>query len=450
MPEEAIYAMTSLPPNPADPVYLEGCIRSWRDAGLEVRSFNHPSEIPHLERRFEIDFVPVTTTSSDVFGGHFIPVRAMLEWAAARDTAVLLINADIQLKMSRCELKRLRWLCDGGVCCVFRYNHEGETTLSSKEPHGIDAFLLHGRDAGLFSESFLSVGQPFWDYWIPQQFMGSGRSLYCVEFPVAFHRNHARKWSWDNWYRCALEFDRLTGLLGADKSFDRCHQMCAGVRNAMNSAKKPIHAVPTDIRQWAQARFAYRGPKTFLELGAHTGTDTDWLARIPDVTIHAFEPDPRNHPAHYPNVHMHRAAIAGHNGRVAFLLSREGWGREWTYSSSIRQPKHHLQWFPVTFGPTIEVDAVSLDSFTEKFGLGLIDFVWADIQGAEGDMIRGGRDALARTRYLYTEYSDDELYDGQVSLKEMMAMLPDYRVIELWPNDVLLENQRLTRDCAAR
>ena len=92
-----------------------------------------------------------------------------------------------------------------------------------------------------------------------------------------------------------------------------------------------------------------------------------------------------------------------------------------------------------------EVDLITLDSFCEGRGIERIDFIWADIQGAEGDMVRGGRQTLARTRYLYTEYSDEELYENQATLKEILELLPDFRVIELWTDDVLLENQQLKK-----
>jgi FkbM family methyltransferase len=181
----------------------------------------------------------------------------------------------------------------------------------------------------------------------------------------------------------------------------------------------------------------------FLELGAHQGTDTAWMADIPDVTIHAFEPDPRNHQAPRPNVTLHRAAIAERDGQGSLILSQQGWGQEWTHSSSIKRPKNHLQRYPVSFGGAVEVELVALDTFYRQHGLDIIDFIWADIQGAEGEMIRGGRQTLAHTRYLYTEYSDDELYEQQATLRDILDLLPGFRVLELWPDDVLLENRQL-------
>lgn len=215
------------------------------------------------------------------------------------------------------------------------------------------------------------------------------------------------------------------------------------VRQNFDRRKVSIPQRPPDIREWVMRTFGDSRHKTFLELGAHRGSDTAWMAQIPGVTLHAFEPDPRNDQTPLPNVILHRAAVADHDGHGPLILSQQGWGQEWTYSSSIKQPKNHLRRYPVTFGETVEVEQVALDSFLRRQELDVVDFIWADIQGAEGEMIRGGRRTLERTRYLFTEYSDDELYDKQISLKELLEMLPDFRVLELWPDEVLLENQKL-------
>jgi FkbM family methyltransferase len=159
--------------------------------------------------------------------------------------------------------------------------------------------------------------------------------------------------------------------------------------------------------------------------------------------VHAFEPDPRNHQVAPPNVTVHRAAIADRDGPGQLVLSVEGWGQEWTYSSSIKTPKNHLKRFPVTFGDSVQVDLVSLDTFSRRARLDLVDFVWANVAGAERELIRGGLETLARTRYLYTAYSDEEMYSDQPSLADILALLPDFRVVELWQDRVLLANRRL-------
>jgi FkbM family methyltransferase len=367
----------------------------------------------------------------------------MLDWAALQHAPVLLINSDLELHLADWELKRLRWLAADGLGYLVRYNHDGNPSEAVREAYGIDAFLLHGRDASLFGPSCLSVGEPFWDYWLPHVFLQHHRPVLAAEFPVAFHQRHAQRWSWASWHTCALEYARLMAEPAGDRSLQACLAMAGRVRQRVERGKRSLSQSPFPIRAWVERTFAAGGPKTFLELGSHTGTDTDWMARIPGVTIHAFEPDPRNHQPPRDNVIIHRAAVADRDGRGVLILSQEGWGQPWTHSSSIKHPKHHLQRYPVTFGDAVAVDLITLDTFCQQQALGAIDFIWADIQGAEGEMIRGGPGALARTRYLYTEYSDDELYEQQATLSDILRLLPNFRVLELWPDEVLLENRDL-------
>jgi 2-O-methyltransferase len=443
MTRETIYALTSLSPALGNVPLVQECIQSWRKAGCQVCSFNHPSEIGLLSNHYDVDFVPVAETTLPVFGKHLIPIKAMLDWAAEKSVPVLLINSDILLRLEEWEMKRLRWLSDGGLCYFVRFNHDGDRAHSSREAFGIDAFLFHGRDVPATAPSFLCMGQPFWDYWLPYEFVVHNRPIYTVEFPGALHLNHLHQWAWEDWLRCALELVRISGVPAGDRSYKACDDMSVRVRQTFDRGKNSIPQRPIQIRDWVQKRFGDGGAKTFLELGAHRGSDTAWMAGLPGVMIHAFEPDPRNQQPPRPNVQLHRSAIAEHDGTGFLLLSQQGWGQEWTYSSSIMKPKNHLQRYPVTFDEAVEVPLTSLDTFYWQQGSGIIDFIWADIQGAEGEMVRGGRQALEHTRYLYTEYSDDELYEKQATLKEILELLPNFRVLELWPEDVLLENRRV-------
>jgi FkbM family methyltransferase len=274
-------------------------------------------------------------------------------------------------------------------------------------------------------------------------FASRGRPLFTPAFPAAFHRSHPNQWSWHTWFRCGGEFARVSGEPGSTDTHQDCMALSARVRARIDSATTEVSRLPPPIREWVERTFGGDGPKLFLELGSHQGTDTAWLAEVPGVTLHGFEPDPRNMQPPRPNVTIHRAAVWERDGRGPFVLSREGWGMEWTHSSSLRRPKNHLQRFPVTFGDTVEVELVALDTFTRVYGIEHVDFIWADIQGAEGDFVRGGLETLRNTCYLYTEYSDDELYEGQATLAEILELLPDFGVLELWPEDVLLENRRL-------
>lgn len=143
-------------------------------------------------------------------------------------------------------------------------------------------------------------------------------------------------------------------------------------------------------------------------------------------------------------------AIGNKEGQVEFYKSggervENGVVQDRYYgSSSIRKPKLVTEaWKSMTFD-TITAQSITFDSFYSSLGIQEnIDFVWADIQGAEIDMIKGGTNALSKTKYLYTEYNNSELYEGEIGLPEICELLPNFEIVYDFGGDVLLKNKNI-------
>lgn len=210
------------------------------------------------------------------------------------------------------------------------------------------------------------------------------------------------------------------------------------------------------IRHEALVPLLQRHDPTILEIGCNDGEDTQKLLEyFPSARIFCFEPDPRPRRRFLarrfgPNVSLHAYAVGAADDEVKFFQS-SGDGKlqpeGWDYSGSIHKPAEHLRRHPwCKFKTRITVPLTRLDTFREdQIGDRIIDFIWADVQGAEGDMIAGGQETLAQTHYLYTEFSDVAMYEGQVTLARILELLPDWRVVERFSEDVLLENTAWAR-----
>jgi 2-O-methyltransferase len=94
----------------------------------------------------------------------------------------------------------------------------------------------------------------------------------------------------------------------------------------------------------------------------------------------------------------------------------------------------------VTFEKTIQIPIVRLDDWIKTQNIERIDFIWADVQGAEGDVILGGIETLNKSRYFYTEYGFQELYDGQITLGEIYDHLKNFSIMRVFSMDALFEN----------
>ena len=85
---------------------------------------------------------------------------------------------------------------------------------------------------------------------------------------------------------------------------------------------------------------------------------------------------------------------------------------------------------------------MTLDDWSKKHQIAEADFIWADVQGAESDLDGAAR-FLRSSRYFYTEYSNDEWYEGQIKLADLLERLPAFELVRRYPMDALFKNQRI-------
>ena len=204
-----------------------------------------------------------------------------------------------------------------------------------------------------------------------------------------------------------------------------------------------------------------------IEFGGCDGYHSKMLLDIitpnkSNFTFHTFEvvadlvPQINNRIGQYVNanpnsVNIFNEAIGSVTGEIKFYKSggekHENGQVVDTYygSSSVRKPKLVCEsWKEMTFTESV-CKSTTFDDYIEREGLQdkVIDFIWADIQGAEVDLIKGGSKYFRNVRYFYTEYCDSELYEGEIGLNEILELLPDFEVVEDYNGDVLLKNKNL-------
>lgn len=187
-----------------------------------------------------------------------------------------------------------------------------------------------------------------------------------------------------------------------------------------------------------------------VEIGANNGSDTAAMLALlkPPFKYYAFEPDSRHYKAlaslteKYPSLVVSGLAIGNTNAEVDFYYSG-GPGETGRDSSSIKKPTGHLERWPKIKFNLGKTRMVTLDTFAFVYNVHRVDFIWADIQGAELEMIAGGMNTLSRTRYLYTEcYMKPYLYLDQPSFQDIYSVLPgEWNVLFRTPTDVLLERK---------
>jgi len=165
-----------------------------------------------------------------------------------------------------------------------------------------------------------------------------------------------------------------------------------------------------------------------VEIGAHIGEDTEHLLSfLENPLYYAFEPE-QSCAAEFRRKGLHeivrftQAAVCDTDGERLLFISDNG--KPFPESSSLRKPTGHLTVFPETdFKSMQKVKTVTLDGFFQ-LKPPTVNFLWCDAQGSEYDIICGAQITLSKTRYIYMEYSDVELYEGQKKLGSFFDILP--------------------------
>lgn len=212
-----------------------------------------------------------------------------------------------------------------------------------------------------------------------------------------------------------------------------------------------------DIFDWYKQIITERSAVIF-EFGCNDGYHTNILSGIadelcPSYKYYALEPDARIFPCaqnivkNKPSVTLMQAAVHSISGVFEFHLSSgTGEDGEVCYgSSSLLKPANVTKVWPrMRFDSTARVLCFTYDELFEDANVDRVDFIWADIQGAEINLIAGGKRALERTRYFYTEYSNRGLYHGDAPLETIFEALPGgWKIVKDFQGDVLFGNGNL-------
>lgn len=197
-------------------------------------------------------------------------------------------------------------------------------------------------------------------------------------------------------------------------------------------------------------------PRTFIELGANNGSDTSSLLGqlgLEDRYI-AVEADPRCVEKHKSRINDKRltlihAALNDHDGTGTFHMCTSPYANygPWDCASSLRKPKQALVVNPwLRYEEDVEVRFITLDTLYSEYDLNIVDFVWCDVEGAFADVIRGGSDALKKTRFIYSEVEEDEQYEGQTLFPEVVKMMEveGWELVFKFRYDALFRNKSLT------
>ena len=119
-------------------------------------------------------------------------INSLLDVAVAEDTAILVINSDIEIYGDQSRLTDLVANRKNGF--GIRHNYETQPGDATIEQWGLDAFLVYPAQVRRLSRVEFSIGKPMWDYWLPWE-LEQIEECEWITIPYFFHRSHPVAWT---------------------------------------------------------------------------------------------------------------------------------------------------------------------------------------------------------------------------------------------------------------
>lgn len=155
-----------------------------------------------------------------------------------------------------------------------------------------------------------------------------------------------------------------------------------------------------DYSMWSEGPYLYKKIQlaegdVVLDCGANLGLFS-CVAASKDCQVHAFEPTPRLVEnleicsKQYPNIKVQPYALSDKSGYADLAMSSE-----WDVANTINPDAENTVLDVVGYKTYSKIETITIDEFVEKQGLQSVDFIKADIEGAERLMLAGAQKTLA-------------------------------------------------------
>lgn len=207
--EIKISAYTSLSPRHVNgDIQLEAA-KSWNEYKMKVFSLNCKEEM-YLKKSYPywVDFIPTNRTTKNLFNKPCVMINAMMDhFLESTDSQVcLLINSDIILQPTEELLLKIKSASEVGLVISSRNDYKREFTQSKKYVSGFDVFFINRKWAHLLPQGMYSMGQTWWDYWIPYLFIKNNIPVFNVVENFAYHKDHSKQYNESDWHKMTQYF----------------------------------------------------------------------------------------------------------------------------------------------------------------------------------------------------------------------------------------------------
>lgn len=207
--ELKLVAYTSISPSHKNIQNQLVAVNKINELGISLLSFNHESELAELKKDYPdfIKFIESTRTSERMFGKPCVMISEMIDHFIKSDSdLMMIINSDVVLSCDKEFIDKIKSISEICVPIAHRNDYSEAISNSKEYSFGFDVFFISKAYAKIFPQSLYSMGQTWWDYWIPYTCIKSGVDVAIIKNKFAFHKEHKVQYKSEDWTKMTQYF----------------------------------------------------------------------------------------------------------------------------------------------------------------------------------------------------------------------------------------------------
>lgn len=188
-------------------------ISSWVYLGFKVVSINASDELTVLQPHFpNVEFVAAQRDARANYGKPYIYFDDILSYLAKQDCRICgIVNSDIHFLRENLPAliyqNVLNSLVFGSRIDIVSLDAPAEGQIFD----GFDYFFFDNNILPRFLPEDFCIGLPWWDYWLPLNFLSNKRTIKKITTPIAYHIIHPCAYNLDSWRVLGLNLAKFYG-----------------------------------------------------------------------------------------------------------------------------------------------------------------------------------------------------------------------------------------------
>jgi hypothetical protein len=170
----------------------------------------------HKSQLSNKDIKTIICSPINAYNKETYSIKSIIDETKKITNKFILLNSDIEIDKNDIFWEKILSTPDDSLVIGNRFNYSDNYSDATINLNGIDFFLIN-QNLQIPDDHTFCIGLCCWDWWLPYLAIKQKISLFKINQPFIYHKNHAKNWTRHSCRSMNKYFTEITGYLDIEK-----------------------------------------------------------------------------------------------------------------------------------------------------------------------------------------------------------------------------------------